>query len=139
MALAAGARQPRSLTARVGAGLRPPQSKRWRRRAARSATISSTTNTSMNAEICAAPARLPRFSQASKTENVSVLTPRSSTAPISLRHSIIASVTPATMAGRASGKATEKNAPSAVRPSVRETLRALADCIRNTIRVVRNT
>ncbi|GBE42538.1 hypothetical protein BMS3Bbin10_00599 [bacterium BMS3Bbin10] len=63
--------------------------------------------------------------------------PRNSTAPMSFRVSISASVTPATSAGRASGSATDQKLPQAVRPRVRLTSNAHTDCCRKLARAVR--
>ncbi|MCY1247200.1 hypothetical protein D9M72_605060 [compost metagenome] len=95
------------------------------------------TKTSMMQAIWAAPARLPRFSQVSKIEKVSVCTPRNSTAPMSFSVSIATSVRPIMIAGRAIGIWMRKNTFSGPAPSVRATSAAARPCIRNIERQAR--
>ena len=72
----------------------------------------------MKQDNCAAPARLPRFSQVVNTETVSVRTPRYSDAPMSLSVSSDTSATPTASAGRAIGSETRQKMVQRLAPSI---------------------
>ena len=66
--------------------------------------MSAETTSNIASAICAAPGRSARVTHVVYTDTVSVRTPRNSAAPMSLRVSSSAKVTPTAKAGRPSGR-----------------------------------